>query len=273
MYLERFRLDGRVAFVTGGAQGIGLCIAEALAEAGAKVVIADLVPKALDDAVRLLSGKGYDVEPELLDVTRSADVDRVADDVVRRLGKVDILVNNAGIARSETPAEEVQDEHWLNVLDVNLNGSFWCARAFGKHMQIRAVNRWSKLDLPELTTLFFEFHGSERYVAEQVETVKELTSANGGGEFRWANHTEERSALWKARHEAYYAAVNLRPGAIGWATDVCVPISRLAECISETKAELDASSVPATILGHAECRGKTVRAQSVNAPQRDRRFP
>jgi len=117
-------------------------------------------------------------------------------------------------------------------------------------MQIRAVNRWSKLDLPELTTLFFEFHGSERYVAEQVETVKELTSANGGGEFRWANRTEERSALWKARHEAYYAAVNLRPGAIGWATDVCVPISRLAECISETKAELDASSVPATILGH-----------------------
>jgi D-lactate dehydrogenase (cytochrome) len=117
-------------------------------------------------------------------------------------------------------------------------------------MQIRAVNRWSKMDLPELTTLFFEFHGSERYVAEQVETVRELASANGGGEFRWANRTEERSALWKARHEAYYAAVNLRPGAVGWATDVCVPISRLAECIGETKAELDASSVPATILGH-----------------------
>jgi D-lactate dehydrogenase (cytochrome) len=117
-------------------------------------------------------------------------------------------------------------------------------------MQIRAVNRWSKMDLPELTTLFFEFHGSERYVAEQVETVRELASANGGGEFRWANRTEERSALWKARHEAYYAAVNLRPGAVGWATDVCVPISRLAECIGETKAELEASSVPATILGH-----------------------
>ena len=117
-------------------------------------------------------------------------------------------------------------------------------------MQIRAVNRWSKMDLPELTTLFFEFHGSERYVAEQVEMIKELASANGGGEFRWAHRTEERSALWKARHEAYYAAVNLRSGAIGWATDVCVPISRLAECIVETKAELEASSVPATILGH-----------------------
>ena len=117
-------------------------------------------------------------------------------------------------------------------------------------MQIRAVNRWSKMDLPELTTLFFEFHGSEAYVAEQIETVRELAEANGGGEFRWAEKTEDRNALWKARHEAYYAAVNLRTGAIGWATDVCVPMSRLAECIGETKADLEQSSVPATILGH-----------------------
>jgi D-lactate dehydrogenase (cytochrome) len=117
-------------------------------------------------------------------------------------------------------------------------------------MQIRAVNRWSKMDLPELTTLFFEFHGSPTYVAEQVGTVKELAAANGGGEFRWAEKTEDRNALWKARHEAYYAAVNLRPGAIGWATDVSVPMSRLAQCIGETKTDLERSSVPATILGH-----------------------
>ena len=71
------------------------------------------------------------------------------------------------------------------------------------------------------------------------------------GDFAWSNLPEERSRLWKARHEAYYAAVNLRPGAVGWATDVCVPISRLADCIGETKADLDdARSVPATILGH-----------------------
>ncbi|MFL5901297.1 MAG: FAD-linked oxidase C-terminal domain-containing protein [Solirubrobacterales bacterium] len=116
--------------------------------------------------------------------------------------------------------------------------------------QIRAVNLWSKMDLPELTTLFFEFHGSERYVSEQVETVRELAIANGGGEFRWAERTEDRNALWKARHEAYYAAVNMRPGAVGWATDVCVPMSRLAECITETKADLADCSVPATFLGH-----------------------
>lgn len=117
-------------------------------------------------------------------------------------------------------------------------------------MQMRAVNIWSKLDYPELTTLFFEFHGSPTYVEEQAETVKELASANGGGEFKWSNLPEERSRLWKARHEAYYAAVNMRQGAVGWATDVCVPISRLAECITETKAELELSAIPATILGH-----------------------
>src|SRR5688572_10169144 len=116
--------------------------------------------------------------------------------------------------------------------------------------QMKAVNAWSKLDYPELTTLFFEFHGSPAGVAEQVETVKGLAGANGGGEFRWSNLPEERSRLWKARHEAYYAAVNVRPGAVGWATDVCVPIGRLAECILETKEDLSRSTVPATILGH-----------------------
>jgi D-lactate dehydrogenase (cytochrome) len=117
-------------------------------------------------------------------------------------------------------------------------------------MQIRAVNRWSKLDLPEVTTLFFEFHGSPPGVAEQVETVRELASANGGGEFGWSNLPEERARLWKARHEAYYAAVALRPGAVGWTTDVCVPISRLPECIAETKRDLAGTAIPATILGH-----------------------
>jgi len=116
--------------------------------------------------------------------------------------------------------------------------------------QIHACNLWSKLDLPEVTTLFFEFHGTPAGVAEQVATVEELAGANGGGDFRWASTAEERSKLWKARHEAYYAAVNLRPGAVGWSTDVCVPISRLPECIIATKADLATATMPATILGH-----------------------
>jgi D-lactate dehydrogenase (cytochrome) len=117
-------------------------------------------------------------------------------------------------------------------------------------VQMKAVNLWSKLDYPELTTLFFEFHGTPNHVAEQIATVGELAAANGGGEFKWSNLPEERTRLWKARHEAYYATVNLRPGAVGWATDVCVPISRLAECIGDTKRDLQSSTIPATILGH-----------------------
>lgn len=117
-------------------------------------------------------------------------------------------------------------------------------------MQVRAVNLRSKLGLPEAPTLFFEFHGTRNGVAEQVETVKALAASNGGGDFQWATLAEDRSRLWRARHESYYAAVNLRPGAIGLTTDVCVPMSRLAECILATRADLDTGSVPATILGH-----------------------
>ena len=130
MYLEKFRLGGKTAVVTGGGQGIGLACVEALAEAGARVVIADRDTKVADAARAELKKKGYDTDVVAMDVTDSRRVTEVAD----QLGKVDILVNNAGIARSETPAEATTDEHWLNVIDVNLNGTFWCCRAFGRHM-------------------------------------------------------------------------------------------------------------------------------------------
>jgi NAD(P)-dependent dehydrogenase (short-subunit alcohol dehydrogenase family) len=134
MYLEKFKLDGKTAIVTGAGQGIGLACAEALAEAGARVIIGDRDPKAANDAKAVLMAKGLDADIALMDVTNSKRVSEVADELVAKLGKVDILVNNAGIARSETPAETVADEHWLNVIDVNLNGTFWCCRAFGNHM-------------------------------------------------------------------------------------------------------------------------------------------
>jgi NAD(P)-dependent dehydrogenase (short-subunit alcohol dehydrogenase family) len=134
MYLEKFKLGGRVALVTGAGQGIGLACAEALGEAGAKVIIADRDPKAAATASDSLKAKGYQAEIVVMDVTNSARVSEVADQLVAQHGKIDILVNNAGIARSETPAEKVTDEHWLNVIDVNLNGTFWCCRAFGRHM-------------------------------------------------------------------------------------------------------------------------------------------
>ena len=134
MYLERFRLDGRTALVTGGASGIGLCCVEALAEAGATVVIADRDATAIEAALARLAAAGRAVEGVVLDVTDSAAVDAAADRMMTAHGRIDILVNNAGIARSEIAAEDMEDERWLNVLDVNLNGSFWCARAFGRHM-------------------------------------------------------------------------------------------------------------------------------------------
>jgi NAD(P)-dependent dehydrogenase (short-subunit alcohol dehydrogenase family) len=134
MYLEKFRLGGKIAVITGGGQGIGLACVEALAEAGARVVIADRDVKLAEGAKADLKKKGYEIEVVSMDVTDSARVTEVADQLASRYGKVDILVNNAGIARSETPAETVADEHWLNVIDVNLNGTFWCCRAFGKHM-------------------------------------------------------------------------------------------------------------------------------------------
>ena len=130
MYLERLRLDGRKALVTGGASGIGLACVEALAECGAQVTIADRDVDAIAVAQASMADKGHRTHDLVLDVTDSARVTQVAG----ALGPLDILVNNAGIARSGTAAEEVADEHWLNVIDVNLNGTFWCARAFGRHM-------------------------------------------------------------------------------------------------------------------------------------------
>ena len=134
MYLEKFRLGGQVALVTGGGQAIGLASVEALAEAGAKVIIADRDAAIAETGRDAMKAKGYDVDVSIMDVTSSARVNAVADEVVRKHGRIDILVNNAGIARSETPAETVTDEHWLNVIDVNLNGTFWCCRAFGNYM-------------------------------------------------------------------------------------------------------------------------------------------
>ena len=134
MYLDRFRLTRRTAFVTGGARGIGLACAEALLEAGARVAIADRELAPLDAARRELAAKGYEVDTAVLDVTHSDETDRVIDGWVARAGRIDILVNNAGIARSEIAAEDMEDERWLDVLNVNLNGTFWCARAAGRHM-------------------------------------------------------------------------------------------------------------------------------------------
>jgi NAD(P)-dependent dehydrogenase (short-subunit alcohol dehydrogenase family) len=130
MYLKKYDLKGRLAVVTGGGQAIGLACVEALAEAGARVVIADYNEKIAADGRDAMKAKGYGCDVAVVDVTDAKGIETLAD----KLGAVDILVNNAGIARSEIPAERMEDERWLNVLDVNLNGTFWCCRSFGKRM-------------------------------------------------------------------------------------------------------------------------------------------
>ncbi|MDQ6433510.1 FAD-linked oxidase C-terminal domain-containing protein [Mesorhizobium sp. LHD-90] len=117
-------------------------------------------------------------------------------------------------------------------------------------VQMRAMKIYSKLDYPESPCLFVEFHGSDSGVAEQAEMFGEIAADYGGGPFQWTKVAEERAKLWKARHDAYWSALTLRPGAKSLSTDTCVPISRLAECIAETQADIDAMGLIAPIVGH-----------------------
>jgi D-lactate dehydrogenase (cytochrome) len=117
-------------------------------------------------------------------------------------------------------------------------------------LQMKASNLYSKLGAPEAPTLWLEFHGTEDSVREQAEMVEAIAGEHGGAGFRWTASPEERRKLWQARHDAAYAGKALRPGAGIWATDVCVPISRLADCITETQEDLKTSFLQAPILGH-----------------------
>jgi len=118
--------------------------------------------------------------------------------------------------------------------------------------QLDAVNRYSKLNCVLKPTLFFEFHGtSDQAVSESAKSVQEIAAEQGGRDFQWATTTEDRARLWQARHNAFYAALALRPGCKPWTTDVCVPISRLAECVLETRADVQEAGVLAPLVGHA----------------------
>ena len=134
MYLEKFRLDGKVAVVTGAAKGIGFATADALSEAGAHVVLTDMNGDMAEASAKALAANGRKASALALDVTDSMTVEAAAQSIIKQHGKVDILVCNAGIAISFIPAERMDDATWNKVIDVNLNGVFWCCRSFGKHM-------------------------------------------------------------------------------------------------------------------------------------------
>ncbi|MBU0930902.1 MAG: SDR family oxidoreductase [Alphaproteobacteria bacterium] len=186
MYLERLKLDGRRALVTGGASGIGLACVEALGEMGAAVTIADLKLEQIDAAIASLRAKGLDAESVVMDVTDSEAVTGIAD----RMGAIDILVNNAGIARSDTPAETVADEHWRNVLDVNLNGTFWCARAFGRHMLKRG--RGSIVNVGSMSGFIVNRPQPQSYYNASKAAVHQLTKSLAA---EWADRGVQVNAV------------------------------------------------------------------------------
>ncbi|MEO8753439.1 MAG: FAD-linked oxidase C-terminal domain-containing protein [Casimicrobiaceae bacterium] len=117
-------------------------------------------------------------------------------------------------------------------------------------LTVTAVNRYSKLALREAPTLWYEFHGTTQGVAEQAAQMQEIAREHGGVDFEWAMRPEERSRLWQARHDAYFACLQLRKGSRMIATDVCVPISRLAECIAATQEDIARATMPIPLFGH-----------------------
>ena len=142
-------------------------------------------------------------------------------------------------------------ESAVNAVILTIQSGIPIARIeFLDSVQVEAINDYAGLDYAVQPTLFLEFHGTEASVKEQTESMRAICDEFGGSDFRWTTRTEERAKLWQARHDAYYACIAKRPGKMGWPTDVCVPISRLAECILETRRDLDESFIYAPMVGH-----------------------
>lgn len=137
-----------------------------------------------------------------------------------------------------------------SVIDIIQMGIPVARVEFMDEAAVRSVNRYSQLNLRESPLLLFEFHGSPAGVQEQAELVQDITRDRGGLDFEWAERPEDRNRLWTARHNAYFAGLQLRPGCRSSTTDVCVPISRLAQCVTETAADLAKVSFQYTIVGH-----------------------
>ncbi|MBM80517.1 MAG: FAD-binding oxidoreductase [Planctomycetaceae bacterium] len=136
------------------------------------------------------------------------------------------------------------------VIDVMSEGVPMARVELLDEVQMDAVNRYSGLDYQLTPTLFFEFHGSSTAVVEDTEYVMEITKRYGAADFQWAYEEEDRQRLWQARHDGFYATLGLREGSVGYVTDVCVPVSQLAEAIMRTKRELESTNIPAPLFGH-----------------------
>ncbi|KAA5606288.1 SDR family oxidoreductase [Roseospira marina] len=175
MYMEKLSLAGQVAVVTGGGQGIGAACAEALGEAGATVIVADMLADRAEAAVAALKGRGLKAQGVTVDVTKSAEVDAAAAAIKAEHGRIDILVNNAGVAKSDVPAEETSDEHWRFHMDVNVDGLFWCCRAFGRIML--AQGKGSIVNIGSMSGLIVNKPQPQSFYNASKAAVHQLTKS------------------------------------------------------------------------------------------------
>lgn len=221
MYLDRFRLDGETALVTGAGRGIGLACAEALGEAGARVIVLEPTAAAAQAAVESLGAKGIKAEPVVADVTDAAGLTTLADRLAADT-PVSILVNNAGIAHSGIAAEDFQDADWTRMQAVNLDGVFYASRAFGRHM-IRA-RRGSIVNLGSMSGLIVNRHQPQTAYNVSKAAVHHLTRSLAT---EWAPHGVRVNAVAPTYIETDMTLANPEnlPRIPGWIADT--PMGRL----------------------------------------------
>jgi len=224
MFLEKFRMDGQVAVVTGGGRGIGLACCQALAEAGAQVVIIDREEAIASSGRQALADLGYQADAHVLDVTDSSAVDRAAAAIAEKYDRIDVLVANAGIARSGTAAEDTPDELWLNVNDVNYNGVFWCNRAFARPML--KAGRGAIVNIGSMSGYIVNRPQLQTYYNASKAAVHHLTASLAA---EWAPRGVRVNAVAPTYIESEMTkVVNIDPSVVDtWIRDT--PMSRLGQ--------------------------------------------
>lgn len=243
MYQERFRVDGQTAVVTGGGRGIGLACAEALAEFGARVVIIERDEAVGSSGREELAAKGYEAELVIGDVTQSARMDEIADMLARRGTPATILVNNAGIGINGFAPEDVTDEHWLSMMDVNVNGVFWCSRAFGRHMI--AARRGSIVNLGSMSGTIVNRPQSQTPYNVSKASVHHLTRSMAA---EWAPHGVRINAVAPTYIETpmVTAKPENKPRIEMWLRDT--PMGRMGQAHEVASAVLFLASDAASLM-------------------------